>query len=87
MALMPVADALAQVLKGAQPLPSENVPLAKAAVRVLAADVAAKITQPPADLSAMDGEVDAVQDLDLPIPRGQSGDLEQGLGHDQPSPR
>jgi molybdopterin molybdotransferase len=52
---MPVAEALAQVLKGAEPLPAEDVPLAAAAGRVLAADVAAKITQPPADLSAMDG--------------------------------
>jgi molybdopterin molybdotransferase len=55
VALMPVADALARVLKDAHPLPSQDTPLAEAAGRVLAADVAAKITQPPADLSAMDG--------------------------------
>jgi molybdopterin molybdotransferase len=52
---MPVADALAQVLKGVEPLPSEDAPLAAAIDRVLAANIAAKITQPPADLSAMDG--------------------------------
>ena len=55
MALMPVADALAQVLKDAAPLPAEDVPLAAATGRVLTTDIAAKITQPPADLSAMDG--------------------------------
>ena len=55
MALLPVADALAQVLEGATPLPSENVPLAAAEGRVLAADLAARRTQPPEDVSAMDG--------------------------------
>src|SRR5262245_44786177 len=55
MALLPVADALAQVLEGAAPLPPESVPLAEAEGRVLAADLAARRTQPPADVSAMDG--------------------------------
>ena len=55
MALLPVADALAQVLEGAAPLPSENVPLAESEGRVLAADLAARRTQPPEDVSAMDG--------------------------------
>jgi molybdopterin molybdotransferase len=55
VALLPVADALAQILAGAGPLPSQDAPLAEAAGRVLAADVAARVTQPPADLSAMDG--------------------------------
>jgi molybdopterin molybdotransferase len=52
---MPVADALAQVLQGATALPSEMVPLAEAQERVLAEDIAARGTQPPADVSAMDG--------------------------------
>lgn len=55
MALLPVADALAQVLAGAEPLPPEQVPLAEAHGRVLAGDLAALRTQPPADVSAMDG--------------------------------
>jgi molybdopterin molybdotransferase len=55
MALLSVADALARVLEGAEPLPGENAPLTEADGRVLAADVAALRTQPPADLSAMDG--------------------------------
>lgn len=55
MALIPVADALARVLDGAEPLPAENVPLAEAHGRVLAADLAARRTQPPGTVSAMDG--------------------------------
>jgi len=52
---MSVAEALRQVLEHAAPLSSESVPLADAYGRVLAADLAALRTQPPADVSAMDG--------------------------------
>ena len=55
MALMPVADALAAILAGADPLPAETVPLDRAHHRVLAHDVAARRTQPPQAMSAMDG--------------------------------
>jgi molybdopterin molybdotransferase len=55
VALLPVADALSQILQDATPLPAVDAPLAEAAGRVLAADIAAHITQPPADVSAMDG--------------------------------
>jgi molybdopterin molybdotransferase len=55
MALMPVADALNAVLEGATALPEELVALADAHGRVLARDVTAQRTQPPADMSAMDG--------------------------------
>jgi molybdopterin molybdotransferase len=55
MALMPVAEALAKVLAGVAPLPSESAPLTDAHGRVLAADLKALRTQPPADVSAMDG--------------------------------
>jgi len=55
VALMPVAEALARVLAGAEPLAMEAAPLAEAHRRVLAADVNALRTQPPADVSAMDG--------------------------------
>jgi molybdopterin molybdotransferase len=53
--LLSVADAQALVLKDAQPLPAEATPLARAHGRVLAADLAALRTQPPAAVSAMDG--------------------------------
>ena len=40
-ALLSVADALARVLDGVEPLPPEHAPLVEADGRVLAADVAA----------------------------------------------
>jgi molybdopterin molybdotransferase len=52
---MPVADALAAILAGAEPLPAEMAALDTAFHRVLARDVAAKRTQPPRAMSAMDG--------------------------------
>jgi molybdopterin molybdotransferase len=55
VALMPVADALAAILAGAEPLPEEMVALDAAYHRVLARDVAALRTQPPQAMSAMDG--------------------------------
>jgi molybdopterin molybdotransferase len=55
MALMPVADALAAVLAGADALPEELVALEAAHHRVLARDIAARRTQPPQPMSAMDG--------------------------------
>jgi molybdopterin molybdotransferase len=55
VALMPVADALATILAGAKPLPEEMVALDAAFHRVLARDVAARRTQPPQAMSAMDG--------------------------------
>ncbi len=55
MALLAVADAQALVLKDARPLPAEDVPLAAAHGRVLATDLTARRTQPPAAVSAMDG--------------------------------
>src|SRR5438477_6833166 len=52
---MPVADALAAILAGAEPLPEEMIALDAAFHRVLARDVAARRTQPPSAMSAMDG--------------------------------
>jgi molybdopterin molybdotransferase len=55
MALLSVAEALARVTQGLHPLDAERVPLEQARGRVLAADLAARLTQPPFDASAMDG--------------------------------
>jgi molybdopterin molybdotransferase len=55
VALISVAEALEHVLAHAAPLPAEEVPLAEADGRVLAYDLDALRTQPPADVSAMDG--------------------------------
>jgi molybdopterin molybdotransferase len=54
-ALLSIAEALARVLEHATPLPAEEVPLSDAAGLVLAYPLAARRTQPPADVSAMDG--------------------------------
>jgi molybdopterin molybdotransferase len=55
VALMPVADALAAILAGAEPLAEEMVALDAAYHRILARDIAARRTQPPQPMSAMDG--------------------------------
>jgi len=52
---MPVADALAAILEGAAPMPEEMVALEEGHHRVLARDLAARRTQPPQAMSAMDG--------------------------------
>lgn len=62
--LLSVDEALARVLAGAAPLPAEEVAIGMSDGRVLAADVSARRTQPPAALSAMDGY--AVRAADLP---------------------
>ncbi|MBP2461150.1 MULTISPECIES: gephyrin-like molybdotransferase Glp [unclassified Rhizobium] len=55
-ALLPVADARSRLLSAARPIDDiVNVPLGEADGRVLAVDLAARLTQPPFDASAMDG--------------------------------
>jgi len=63
VALLSVAEALERVLSHAAPLPAEQAPLAEAHGRVLAADLKALRTQPPADVSAMDGYAVRADDL------------------------
>lgn len=53
--LLPVEEAIRRVLDGVEPLPIERVPLAEATGRVLAEPLDALRTQPPQDVSAMDG--------------------------------
>ena len=62
--LLSIDEALARVLARAQPLDAERVPVAAAAGRVLAEDVAARVDLPPFASSAMDGF--AVRAADLP---------------------
>src|SRR5262249_47472651 len=52
---MPVADALAAILKDSEPLDEEMAALDAAHHRTLSRDVAARRTQPPQAMSAMDG--------------------------------
>ncbi len=53
--MISVAEARARLLADLSPTPPEVVPLAAAWGRVAAAPVRARLTQPPADVSAMDG--------------------------------
>ena len=53
--MISVEEARARILADLRPVPAEVVALAEAWGRVAAAPVAARLTQPPADVSAMDG--------------------------------
>src|SRR6516162_4615744 len=61
--LLTVRDAHARVIAAFSPLPAETVSVADAAGRVLAAAPKARLTQPPADLSAMDGYAVRAEDV------------------------
>src|SRR5258705_4476152 len=54
-AMISVDEAVARITRGFAALPSEAVPIGEAAGRVLAEDAVAKLDQPPAPMSAMDG--------------------------------
>jgi molybdopterin molybdotransferase len=77
MALLPLAEAQARLLALATPLPVERVPVDEALGRYLAEPLIARRTQPPADLSAMDGY--ALRACDLPGPWRVIG--ESACGH------
>jgi molybdopterin molybdotransferase len=62
--MLTVREAHARVIAAFAPLPAEIVSIADAVGRVLAKPPAARLTQPPADLSAMDGY--AVRAADIP---------------------
>src|SRR5258706_9043748 len=53
--MLSVADAKKKVLANLKPLAGEQIPLVSALGRVLASNVKTKRTQPPLDVSAMDG--------------------------------
>lgn len=81
--LLPVDDALARVLGGASRLGGEEVALAQARGRTLARDLVAKRTQPPVDVSAMDGY--AVRAADLASgPAKLVGESAAGHGYGAP---
>jgi len=53
--MISVKEASDRILKALSPVPAEDIGLDKARGRVLAKDIVARRTQPPADFSAMDG--------------------------------
>ena len=77
--LLSVAEALQRVLDHAAPLPAEEMPLADAAGLVLASPLKARRTQPPADVSAMDGyAVRAADVADAPVRLKVIGEVAAG---------
>ena len=64
--MISVAEARTRIVSALDPVASETVSLANAAGRVLAEDVRARLTQPPAAVSAMDGY--AVRAADVATP-------------------
>lgn len=70
--LLPVEEALAQVLSGARAAPDPiKLPLLDALGNVLAEDVISPVAVPPADNSAMDGYALRASDAGLPLPVSQ----------------
>jgi molybdopterin molybdotransferase len=76
--LLPFETALARLLEGAAPLPAEPVSIEHCAGRVLAADLTARLTQPPFAAAAMDGY--AIRWADLPGPWTVVGESAAGHG-------
>lgn len=76
MTLVPVAEAQARLFALADPVSTETLPIRQAAGRWAAADIAARRTQPVADLSAMDGY--AIRFADLPGPWRVTGESAAG---------
>ncbi len=69
--MLSVEEARGRILAALSPTPAETVPLAAAWGRVLARPVLSRVTQPPADVSAMDGyavrAADAVEGARLAV--------------------
>ena len=61
-----VDDAITRILEAVTPLPPETVGLSDGLGRVLAADVVARVTQPPVAISAMDGYAVRAEDVVSP---------------------
>jgi len=87
--MISVEEALSRVLAPLEALPAEQVSIADAVGRVLAEDVAARRTQPPFAVSAMDGYAVRAADVEqvpinlriiaeIPAGAGFSGILDQG---------
>jgi molybdopterin molybdotransferase len=83
--MISVEEALSRILAAFAPLPAESVALPQALGRVLAEDVTARVTQPPADMSAMDGyAVRAADVAEVPARLRVVGHVPAGGSYDAP---
>lgn len=81
--MIPVAEAIANIVSGFTPVSSEQVSLADALGRVLAENVAARLSSPPADVSAMDGyAVRAADAASVPVTLTRIGESAAGGSFD-----
>src|SRR3954466_1044833 len=84
--MMAVEEALKRLLDGLAafaPLPAEDVALTEAHGRVLAEDLVARVTQPPAAMSAMDGyAVRGADAASAPARPRPAGYVPAGEGHE-----
>ena len=81
--LISVEEAISRVLEDILPLNSEQVSISEAFGRVLAIEVASRITQPPLAVSAMDGYAVRASDvLSVPITLTLVGEAAAGAGFD-----
>ena len=79
--MISVAEALELVTAGVSLVSTEHVPLPAALSRVLAEDVAARLTHPPTAVSAMDGyAVRAADVAEVPATLKQIGEAQAGSG-------
>jgi molybdopterin molybdotransferase len=88
--VIPVEEARQRIVAAFKPLPAETVSLESALGRVLAEDLTARVTQPPAAVSAMDGyAVRAADVAHVPVTLEQIGEAPAGsafagtVGHGQ----
>ena len=79
--MIAVEQALARIIAAVTPLPAETVGLSEALGRVLAEDLIARVSQPPSDVSAMDGYALRAEDIDELV------DLALAEGSSYPTPR
>ncbi len=82
--LLSVDEALTRVLAGAARLGEEEIGLAEARGRVLSRDLLARRTQPPVDVSAMDGYALRAVDLAAGAPLRLVGESAAGHGYGFP---
>jgi molybdopterin molybdotransferase len=81
--MIAVDDALKNVLDGVNQLGTEDISLAEAQGRILAADISSRLTQPPMAVSAMDGYAVKASDVStVPATLTQIGESAAGSGFD-----
>ena len=77
--MIPVAEAITRITGAFKPLAAESVALDEACGRVLAKNVISRTTQPPFDVSAMDGYAVRASDIsDTPVVLKQIGEVPAG---------